>query len=355
MDLTCWGKGRWGTLRRDGYIMDHPCGMAACVGLGVLALTDEDSDTVGVYSLEASLREDRLLRICTLGGGPLPQQFGPFNPDYDYDDDGSSTRLFLAFTCQTGTDSQRPLLLVSDGDRGEVHVVDVVDGSHVGFVGGKGGVPRAGGVAGWKGRKAAVMQGDRVLVFHGGGGSWDLARVVAADASHPRIRFMPCGTRIAVLRYWGDTADSGVSVYGVDSGAVEERVRPYDHLVDRLLHMKDFDISDCGGWVLLRDDFVGPVWYMPHSTADAQKLPSETRLSRGHSIEVVPGVGLMVRCSSASVSVLETPAVMAQAAMSRLRVAWMGAVARVVLDRARRQTAAAGGGDRGKRQRRCGK
>lgn len=76
------------------------------------------------------------------------------------------------------------------------------------------------------------------------------------------------------------------------------------------------------------------------------------------SLQGLPGLGVLVtlkRENEVWLQLRTHPDRIAQAAMSWLRVEWMAAVARGVLDRARRQKAAAGGGDRGKRQRRRGK
>jgi hypothetical protein len=337
--------------------------MAVCRALSVVALANATLRAIQIFELPSETvtrkwsSELERRRILWLPCATLPRST---------DRDGSA--LCLAFTTGPSTGSaQRPLLLVSDQARRTVHVMDVVDGQHVGYVGDPGGMKDVGCVACW-GDMAAVCTDDQVALFKGCGSAWVLVSTVRVSCCaidyirirRPRIRFTAGGAALAVLQ---SRPIAGVAVVDIGTGRVVEQIRAagrtkrpalqgrklfeYQHRYD-WDHLWDFDVADCGGgWVFLvsKGDLVT---YLAHARANPIGLnPEDFRLL--DSIEVVSGVGVVgrerrIQYDEESIKVYPTPAVLAQAAMSAARVVWMGAVARGVFARATRRVDTAVGG-----------
>ena len=139
----------------DGY------GVAACPSLGLLVTSNKNTLSVwGVpdgasasggggasgwagASAGAGARGGGLRLVCTLGGAgsAAPMQFKFADGYYSG---------YLAFTTTTtsgSSSSARPLLLVTDAGHLAVHLVDVVGGTHAGYVAAPGSIAGPRGVA----------------------------------------------------------------------------------------------------------------------------------------------------------------------------------------------------------------
>ncbi len=140
----------------------------------------------------------------------------------------------MAFTKGGATFSRRHLLLVADGgksdrnDRGAVHVIDVVRGTHVGYVAAPGAITRPKAVA-TRESLAAVCCAQAgtyvplVRVFEGSSGvdddcTWTPVRVIAAAAALS-LRFTADGSRLVVL--WDNWR---VSMFSAKEGSFLRRM-----------------------------------------------------------------------------------------------------------------------------------
>ena len=152
--------------------------------------------------------------------------------------DGSSG--YLAFTPPTTTtttsgssSSARPLLLVTDAGHDAVHVVDVVGGSHAGYLASPGSIAGPRGVAASGASPLVAVSawkksdsGDHVVVvYRGSGAVWEAVRVIGGGLGGPGprdgqldaplgLRFSGDGSAICVADCQNDRA----SVFRVDDG-----------------------------------------------------------------------------------------------------------------------------------------
>jgi hypothetical protein len=330
MDPTRWDHTVWEQSFEKRRKRESRFGMAACASLGVLALSDEPNRTVGVFVLcdEGVLRRQRVL-----GGGPPPFEFG-------VDAEVDMNCFHLAFTVPTTSDAQA-LLLVSDPGQATVHIVDVVANRHLGYLGVHGALDDAGGVACARGR-AAVACGKQLHMFKGDGTTWSPLWTREHEASDWRtlVRFSHDGTEALVFS--SQEQLPAVVAYDVGTGALLSRTVPTAYL----LHSRGFDVCDCGGWLFLTagDDRVLYVAEPKGPTpVKVELLRSSSKLG---ALAMVPGAGVVARPRGTvfnrgqimeKVLIRETPTMRAQAAMSDLRVAWIVAVARGVLDRGRQR------------------
>jgi hypothetical protein len=166
------------------------------------------------------------------------------------------------------------------------------------------------------------------------------------------LRFSGDGSSICVA----DCANDRASMFLVDNG------RFVRHIATGLIW--PCDVEEVEGWWLVacghpshRVEFV--------CDGDGGGRPSLGKAGGGSgrgdgefffpsALAVVPGLGLVVReCLGARIQVFATPDAIAMAAMSIMRVTWMGAVARAVLRRRQHFQGEKGGPARGvKRTRR---
>jgi hypothetical protein len=274
--------------------------------------------------------------------------------------DGNGLSGYLAFTPPTtnttgsSSSSARPLLLVTDAGHDAVHLVDVVGGSHAGYLASPGSIAGPRGVAAsgasplvavsaWK----EPYRGDHVVVVYRGSGSvWEAVRVIGGGFGGPEphdgqlempfgLRFDGGGSAICVTDWDKDRA----SVFRVGDGGFVRHVAtgvncPYD--------VEEVE----GGWLVACGHPSHTVEFVCDDVGgDGGGRPSLGKAGGGCGIgdgdfwgptalAVVPGLGLVVReFVNERLQVFATPDAIAMAAMSRSRVAWMGAVARAVLRR----------------------
>jgi hypothetical protein len=252
--------------------------------------------------------------VCTLGGAgsAAPMQF-------EFEDDAGCSG-YLAFTPPGATTSGSrssacPVLLVTDAGHDAVHVVDVVGGTHVGYLASPGSIAGPRGVAA-SGTSPLVAisawkeddSGDHVvLVYRGSGAVWEAVRVIGGGLGGPGSGdgqlSMPMGLRIS-----GDGSSICVAEYGNDRASVfcvgdGGFVR---HMVTGL--RRPWDVEEVeGGWLVAcgyavhRVEFVGD-----GDGGDGGGLPSLGKAGGGSgsgdgefdgpiALVVVPGVGLVVR------------------------------------------------------------
>jgi hypothetical protein len=348
-------------------------GLAACRALGLLVTSEVAKNTLSVWDLPSGA-SDRgvsggagasagagargasagggrggLRLVCTLGGAGsvAPMQFK------FYDDHGYSGYLVFtpATTASSGSSSiARPLLLVTDHGHDAVHVVDVVGRTHAGYVAPPGSIAGPRGVAAsgisplvavsaWKEEDS----GDHlVVVYRGSGAVWEVVRVIGGGFGDPGsldgqlempsgLRFSGDGSAICVADYWNNRA----SVFGVSDGGL---VR---HLVTGLGGPYDVEEVE-GGWLAACWDSNTVEFMSDGVGGDGGGRPSLGKAGGGWgsgdgefmfptALAVVPGLGLVVReRGNGRLQVFATPDAIAMAAMSHMRVAWMGAVARAV-------------------------
>jgi hypothetical protein len=261
----------------------YGCGLAACPSLGLLVTSDDDENTLSVWSLPnggsgdggasgepgASAGAgacgawaggggiDGLRLVCTLGGA------GSVAPMQFMFSDGEG---FLAFTPPVSTSTittttaslARPLLLVTDAGYDAVHLVDVVDRTHAGYLASPGSIAGPRGVAASRTSPLVVVSawkeegsGDHVVVvYRGVGAVWEAVRVIGGGLGGPGsrdgqldmpygLRFSADGTGICVTD-WGN---GRASVFRVGDGGF---VR---HMATGLSGPLDVEEVE-GGWLV---------------------------------------------------------------------------------------------------------
>jgi hypothetical protein len=303
----------------------HGAGLAACPTLGLLVISNFQTNTLSVFSLPFGISDvdGGLTFLYFLGDSDACAEM-----QFVFKD-GKSMSGWMVFT---GPATCR-LLLLTDAGHDAVHVIDVVARVHVGYVAAPGTITRPRGVAArdtlvavstWK--KLDSHQHE-VRLFEGSGTSWTVVRVVgggfgAPGSAHGKLknpyglRFTSDGTGLAVA----DTGNNRVSLFSVDDGSF---VR---HMATRL--MGPLDVEGCGdGWLVVcatseTIEFVG-------GRRVDRKVCWERDFFYPTALAQVPGLGLIVR-GVCSLHVLVTPDTIAMASMSASRVAWMVALARRV-------------------------
>lgn len=246
-----------------------------------------------------------------------------------------------------------PLLLVVDDHNKSVHVVDALARAHVGHVGPAGGFVCPASVAATATMVAVSevtrVRGPCVSLFEGGGAAWTLLRRVGEfddPLIRKAVRFSMDGSALAIATSRGAALFSAAD--GRSLGCPQQ------------VYLRD--LWSCGpdAWLLSQGDVVVSVGLGGHGSPTAvealvgRRNPGSRRNcpweeeGEGeeyfHSVTVIPGLGVLVsgwRCHARTgnclgpgfVKLRSTPDMMAQAAMSGLRVAWMGAVARMVAAR----------------------
>jgi hypothetical protein len=321
--------------------------MAVCPTLGLLVTSNSDDNTLIVFALPHSSSVCAgagggagagLALVCTLGGAtsPAPMQF-KFG-------DRLAGSGWMAFT---GPATSR-LLLVADAGLDAVHVVDVVDRVHAGYVAAPGTIAGPRGVAA-RGSLVAIsawihwtLTGDHVVwVFEGSGAMWTAVRVVGGGFGSPGraagqlqrpmgLRFTGDGTGLAVT----DAGNHRLSMFRVEDGTFER------HMATGLSGLRD--VEECeGGWLVARVYPSHTIVFVGGESGDVNGGAGRARLGRkgrgdGEFIDpsalaLVPGLGLVVREDSGQrLQFFATPDAIAMASMSEHRAGWMVAVARGV-------------------------
>jgi hypothetical protein len=305
------------------------CGLAACPALGLLVTSEREENTLSVWDLPGG-PSDRdtsdgawtsagasaggasaggggggLRLVCTLGGAGsvAPMQF-KFN--------GSSGRLAFTFPSSSGA---RPLLLVTDAGHDAVHLVDVMDQTHAGYLASPGSIAGPRGVAASEASYLVAVSawketdsGDNVVVvYRGSGAVWEAVRVIGGGFGGPRDRDGQL-RRPHGLRFSGDGSTICVADWGNNRASV---FRVADGGFVR--HMEGTGLggpSDVekveGGWLAAcwgshRVEFVGD-----GSGDDGGGWPSLGKTGGGYgsgdgefcfpsALAAVPGLGLVVR------------------------------------------------------------
>ncbi len=255
------------------------------------------------------------------------------------------TIKFLAFT---GPATSRHLL-VTDAGHNAVHIIDIVDRLHVGYVATPGAIAGPRGVAA-RGALVAVTAWEHpgsstnaVHLFEGSGGSWAHLRVVAGGFGAPgsadgqlnepySLRFTADGRELAVVDY----LVGRVSLFRVEDGAF---VRQLATDLARPCDVEEYQ----GGWAVTCEDTDSVEFLVSDGGAISNQGHRHTLGGYGRrdgqfdspsALAIVPGLGLFVRDVIAErLQFFSTPDIIAMSAMSPLRVAWLAAVARGVRHR----------------------
>jgi len=296
--------------KRD--VMGSPdgVGVAVCQDLGLLVISC--SRELQVFALPADIALGNLAHVRTLGG-VAPMEFDFCDP---------AVTGFMAFTDGGGA-------LVTDAGHDTVHVIDVVHGSHVGYVAAPGVIAKPRGVAARKSLAAVSSHSDFVVrVFMGSGSAWTEVRVIRDQPSWvpSGLRFTADGMHLVVA----DLYDNRLSIFRAEDGAFVRDIviAPTWYCIFLV------DIEECEGggrWIVSSGS--GSLLEVPEEdTTNADGDGHVTVRRRGLSfipfaLAVVPGLGLVVRHSE-GVQFLATPDAVAMATMSLCKVAWMAAVCR---------------------------
>lgn len=346
--------------------------MAACPPLGLIVTSNDVKNTLSVWELPASgrvstrasgggggggRRRGGLPLLHTLGGDgwAAPMQFRFV--------DGMCSSGHLAFTSSSSTTYCRPMLVVTDAGHGAVHVVDVVNKTHVGYVAPPGSIvgprsvaasrcdsdtPPLVAVTVWH----ALNGGDHVVFLHqhngggGGGAAWDRVRVIGGGFGGPghldgQLR-MPCGlqfSRDGSVVCVADTDNRRASVFRIHDGGFVKHMDTMNNplnveevedgwLVARFpSHTVDF-FSDGDGENV--DDDVGRP-YVGKAGGGRGNRDGEFEYPEG--LAVVPDLGLVVRDKGKGgrLQVFAHPDTIAMwTNLSAIRLAWITAVMRGV-------------------------
>ncbi len=305
-------------------------GLAVCPILGLLVLSDIHKNTLLVFALPERCSGDADLILKYIFGGPESSLFSFLAHSV-----GASG--YLAFTA--GRDTP-PLLLVTDAGHHAVHVVNVASQLHVGYVCAPGSVSGPRCVAS-KDCLVAVScwahydSGDHVVrLFEGSGAVWAPVRVLGLGCGFGNapgqfnepfgVRFAADGLRIVVA----DSRNHRVSTYLVADGSFER------HLAQGL----DFpiDVEECaGGWFVAWWFSCGVQFVSGEVGERPQRLikPESNGTFRSPAaLSLTSSLGLVVRQKPGGlpICVFATPDMIAMDAMSSMRVAWMGVVARCI-------------------------
>jgi hypothetical protein len=334
------------------------CGLAACPSLGVLVTSDQDKNTLSVWSIPECGQGGGLKLVCTLGGAEsaAPMQFHFKVP-------GLSTSGYLAFTTAASDGSSHPLLVVADGGNDAVHIVDVVGRTHAGYVAAPGTIAGPRGVAASASTTSSALvavsawkehgSGDHVVILYksNSGTEWEVERIIGGGFGRPGtrdgqlqwpfgLRFNRDGSVICVADHWNDR----VSVFRVGDGGF---VR---HIPTQRTYPADVEELE-GGWLVayVASNSVQFVGDSDDSDGDGRGGCGRHSLGKAGggygvgdgefywpaALATVPGLGLVVRDSgNERLQVFATPDTIAMLTnMSGIRIAWMSAVARAVISR----------------------
>lgn len=309
--------------------------MALCPTLALLVTSSLDN-ALHVFALPTSLASSTSLNtrfelLYSLGGAfsSAPMKF-KFN--------GSPSSGWMAFT---GPGACR-LLVVTDAGHHAVHVIDVVSRAHVGYVSAPGTIDRPRGVAS-HGSLVAVstcgIQGQ-VRVYKGSGATWAPVGVLSGTSAFT----LGAGDRLYMLCGLRFTAD-GLGLVVADTNGSVNMFRMKDgefarHGAPTVMPMgagAPFDVEECeGGWLVACRRSIEFV-----SDAGAGKPAISQHGGQFYTptaVAIIPGLGFAVReyGYNGRLQLFATPDVVAMAAMSPCRVAWMTGVNRGILHRVKR-------------------
>jgi len=295
-------------------------GMAVCLSLDVLVTSSLDN-TLAVYALPGSrlsasaatlgMVADPRGRAAGAGEGSIdtagPADFlvllhhiggeDPFRFKFESPDRRYSG--YLAFSVPS--DLSRPLVVLSDAGHDAVHLLDVLDKRHLGYVATPKSISGPRGVATTRGMVAVSSwmsddSGEHVVhIFVGGGSCWTRARVLgsgcgAYDSQMDRpygLRFSSNGTHIAVA----DCGNGRVGLFRVhDSSFV-------GYIARKLAGPRD--VEECkDGWLITCLDS-NSVEHVPSGHGSRSVLgrgggPGQ-ELRSPSCVTIVRGLGLVVK------------------------------------------------------------
>jgi hypothetical protein len=306
-----------GVCNRDALGRLSGRGVAVCPDLGLLVISSYNKLQVFVLPEDIARGEvgsPRELAPTRTLGGVAPMEF-----HFDSRPDSG----LMAFTDGCGV-SLTSLLLVTDAGNEAVHVIDVVHGVHMGYVAAPGTILHPRGVATRKSLAAVTCWetgcGHVVRVFEGSGATWTAVRGIAGGFFWPcGLRFTADGLRLLVA----DSYNQRLSIFCARDG-------PLLRHIDLGVNVNVMDVEECGsGWVMCHSR--GLVAVADNANAEETGIGARSKNLDSHyyplALATVPGLGLVVRHET-GVQFLATPDVVAMAAMSFCKVAWMAAVCR---------------------------
>ncbi len=296
-------------------------GMAYSADVGMLATCNIFNNTVSVhrFSVHGSHAPELL---HTYGGlhasSPMKFSFGSFGFE-----EGR-----LAFT--TAIADQPSLLLVCSPGQQSVHIVDVVTGTHMGFVNGTSCIASPHQIAATATRVAVLCRektamNPDIMLYHGCGSQWDLQAIVRMRVEsflfNPCVGFSEDGLALAVVSH-----ENFWSMYDSNTLKVLPRVDHFD------LSCNDYvrDIKPIrGGWLIRihamissNMGFYGRVHGRDRSTFLLDMFDG------GCVCAVVSGLGVFCRTSTGRIQFMTSTDMASMIRMSRNRLAWMSAVRR---------------------------
>ena len=332
-------------------------GLAACPSLGLLVTSNIDNNTLSVWSLPGLDAKDSagvgkcsgsgLVRHCILGG-----KGSPASMQFDFMSGGGYSG-YLAFTLPPPDADAPHLLLVTDHGHDAVHMIDVVNRAHAGYLAAPGSIAGPRGVAVSKVAPLVAVSAwkkwddcDHVVHIYragsGGGSHWTHVQVIgdgfgvpgASDGQLDKpfgLRFSVDGTAICVA----DAMNDRVSMFRVDDGGFER------HIATGLNTPIDVEEVECGWMVACEDshtvEFVcgdgdGGWPFLGKAGGGLGSVDGE--LYGPAALALVPGLGLIVRdCWNSRLQVFSTPDMLAMRAMSAIRVGWMTSTYRAAVNR----------------------
>ena len=314
-------------------------GLAASLPLGVLVTSDVRHNTLSVWSLPGNSTDGNGLDLVyTLGGhgSPEPMRFLFAN------EEGYSG--FLAFASR--------LLLVTDCGHDTVHMVDVASRAHVGYLAAPGSITGPRGVAA-NGTLVAVSawktegsEDHMVHIYRSVGTAWTHVRAIGAGGTYfgseaagwltcpYGVRFSADGSAICVADAWNDR----VSLFRVSDGWFIRHIAtglncPYDvEEVEEGVWAACCRASHTVKFVSNGDEDISSRWVCLGNADEGCKRPGEFDIPT--TLTLVPGLGLIVReWGNERFQVFSTLDVLAMHTMSAIRVGWMAATYRAIVNR----------------------
>ncbi len=235
----------------------------------------------------------------------MPGKYNPAPVPFNFAPSGGSYSGFLAFGgAHSGHSNPVPLLFVTCTGTNSVHIVDVVEGRHEGYVVSRGEIPGPRGVA-TRGTRLAVscwtsvFGGDHVVrLFEGSGTTWRALRQLGGtpgDAGGKLhvpwgLRFTADGTGLAVA----EGLNGRVSLFHVEDGSFVK------HVATELLDPFDVEEGEAGWLVACKGSrtvvLVSGAGAVSTLRLDDQEMPEQPDPQPlPVALAVVPGVGLVVR------------------------------------------------------------